>query len=358
MNGSPEASTQTGLPRCAKTSSTAPSNGEGHGRAAPRISAAASVRCRLPPNTISASPIRPRAAGLSASMPSSPMPTMDSQRRNAALCGETGSTRDMRVLILGGTMEARQLAERLAKQSDLAVTLSLAGRTTAPALPPVPVRVGGFGGAQGLADYLLDQKVDVLIDATHPYAAMISMNAAAAAPRARVALLALRRPGWTPIAGDRWIDVADVVGAVQTLGNISRRVFLALGRKEIEPFADAPQHSYLVRSVEAIMPPLKVPHAVYITGRGPFAEADERSLLKQHGIEVIVAKNSGGPATYGKIAAARALGLPVILLRRPLPPPYPPAQAGEGKEGAAVETVDDAVAWLNHASTFAAARGV
>src|SRR5262249_33410144 len=212
-NGPPGAVTQTGLPRCAKTSSAARSKGDGHGRAAPRISAAASARCRLPPNTISASPIRPRATGLSASMPSSPMPTMDSQRRDTALSAETGSTRDMRILILGGTTEARQLAERLAKRADLAVTLSLAGRTTAPALPPVPVRLGGFGGAQGLADYLLDRKIDVLVDATHPYAATISTHAATAAPRARVALLALRRPGWTPIAGDRWIYVADAAGA-------------------------------------------------------------------------------------------------------------------------------------------------
>jgi precorrin-6A/cobalt-precorrin-6A reductase len=285
------------------------------------------------------------------------MPTMDSQRRNAALCGETGSTRDMRVLILGGTMEARQLAERLAKRSDLSVTLSLAGRTTAPVLQPVPVRVGGFGGVQGLADYLLERNIDVLIDATHPYAATISMNAAAAAARARVPLLALRRPGWTPMAGDRWIEVGDAVGAVHALGNVPRRVFLALGRKEIAPFADAPQHSYLVRSVEPVTPPLMVPHAVYITGRGPFAEANERTILEQHCIEVIVAKNSGGPATYGKIAAARALSLPVIMLRRP-PPPYPPPQAGEDREGAAVETVDDAVAWLDHRLALAAARGV
>ena len=253
----------------------------------------------------------------------------------------------MRVLILGGTMEARQLAERLATRADLAVTLSLAGRTTAPASQPVPVHVGGFGGAQGLADYLRDQTIDVVIDATHPYAATISSNAAIAAPRARVALLALHRPGWMPIAGDRWIEVADVAGAVQALGDLPRRVFLALGRKEIEPFADAPQHRYLVRSVEAIMPPLRVPHAVYITGRGPFAEADERGLLTQHRIDVIVAKNSGGPATYGKIAAARALALTVIMLRRPQLPAVE-----------AVESVDDAVAWLDHACTVAAARGV
>jgi precorrin-6A/cobalt-precorrin-6A reductase len=253
----------------------------------------------------------------------------------------------MRILILGGTMEARQLAERLATRSDLVVTLSLAGRTTAPALQPAPVRVGGFGGAKGLADYLLDQKIDVLIDATHPYAAMISANAAAAAPQARVALLALWRPCWRPVAGDRWIEVVDAADAVQALGNRPRCVFLALGRKEIEPFAGAPQHRYLVRSVEAVVPPLAVPNAVYITGRGPFAEADERTMLEQHCIDVIVAKNSGGPATYGKIAAARALSLPVVMLRRPSLPAVE-----------AVETVDDAVAWLDHVSVLAIARGV
>jgi precorrin-6A/cobalt-precorrin-6A reductase len=162
-----------------------------------------------------------------------------------------------------------------------------------------------------------------------------------------VALLALRRAGWTPVPGDRWIEVADAAGAVPALGNIARCVLLALRRQAIEPFVNAPQHRYVVRSVEAIMLPLRVPHAVYITGRGPFAEADERALLEQHRIEVIVAKNSGGPATYSKIAAARALGLPVIMLRRPSLPAV-----------AAVATVDEAVAWLDHRRTFAAMRGV
>jgi len=280
-------------------------------------------------------------------MPSSPMPTMDSQRRDAALSGGTGSTRDMRILILGGTTEARQLAERLAKRTDLTVTLSLAGRTAAPVLQPVPLRVGGFGGAEGLADYLIDQKIGVLIDATHPYAAMISANAANAAPRAGVPLLALRRPGWAPVAADRWVEVDDMASAVLTLGDTSRRVFLALGRKEVEPFADAPQHHYVVRSIEPVVPPLAVPHAVYITGRGPFDEADERGILEQHRIDVIVVKNSGGTATYGKIAAARALGLPVIMLRRPVLP-----------DVEAVETVGDAVAWLDHTLALATARGV
>ena len=253
----------------------------------------------------------------------------------------------MRVLILGGTTEARQLAGRLATRAGLTITLSLAGRTAAPALQPVPVRIGGFGGAEGLADYLRREKIDALVDATHPYAAAISANAAAAASQAGVALVALRRPGWTPVAGDRWTEVDHTADAIQALGVTPRRVFLALGRKEIAPFEAAPQHRYLVRSVDPVVPPLDVPNAVYITARGPFPEAGERALLEQHCIEIIVGKNSGGAATYGKIAAARVLGLPVIMLRRPLAP-----------EMAAVETVEEALGRLDHLSSLATARGV
>ena len=242
-----------------------------------------------------------------------------------------------RILILGGTAEARRLAERLAARADLAVTLSLAGRTASPAAQPVPVRIGGFGGAQGLADYLSVERMNLLIDATHPYAATISANAARAAELANIPLLAVRRPPWVPVAGDRWVEIAGVQGAVRALGSAPRRVFLALGRKEIAPFAGAPQHHYLVRSVDPVDPPLAVPHAIYVTGRGPFDEADDRALLAAHRIEMVVAKNSGGAATYGKIAAARALGLSVILLRRPALPRV-----------SAVETVEAAVAWLDH----------
>jgi precorrin-6A/cobalt-precorrin-6A reductase len=243
-----------------------------------------------------------------------------------------------RILILGGTAQARQLAQRLAGRANLDVTLSLAGRTASPAAQGVPVRSGGFGGVDGLARYLAEERVDVLIDATHPYAAQISANAANAAAQAGTALLALRRPPWTARAGDSWIEVDNVAEAARALGEKPRRVFLALGRNELRPFAGAPHHCYLVRSVDPVEPPLAVPRADYIIGRGPFAEADERALLERHRIDIIVAKNSGGAATYGKIAAARALRLPIILLRRP---PLP--------EGPAVETVEAAVAWLDHA---------
>jgi len=253
----------------------------------------------------------------------------------------------MRILILGGTAEARRLAERLAGRSDLMVTLSLAGRTAAPARQPVPVRVGGFGGASGLADYLSVEHIGALIDATHPYAAVISANAARAARSTGVPLMALRRPPWIPVPGDRWIEVGDIPSAMTALGTTPRRVFLALGRRELAPFVSAPQHHYLVRSVDPVDPPLAVPHAAYVTGRGPFTEIDERALLLTHGIEVVVARNSGGTATYGKIAAARGLGLTVVMLCRP---PMP--------EVSAVETVEDAFAWLDHLSKLRADRGV
>jgi precorrin-6A/cobalt-precorrin-6A reductase len=252
-----------------------------------------------------------------------------------------------KILILGGTAEARMLAQRLAGRADLAVTLSLAGRTAAPAAQGVPVRIGGFGGAAGLADYLLDERIDAMIDATHPYADTISANAIAAAQSANVAFVALRRGPWTAIAGDCWTDVNDSRDAVHALGKESRRVLVALGRQELAPLADAPQHFYLIRSVDPVDPPLDLPHAAYITARGPFDEADERALLLANKIDAVIAKNSGGTATYGKIAAARALGIEVILLRRPPAP-----------EGGAVETIDEAVAWLDHTLTSAAARGV
>jgi precorrin-6A/cobalt-precorrin-6A reductase len=242
-----------------------------------------------------------------------------------------------RILILGGTAEARQLAGRLSHRHDLAITLSLAGRTAAPAEQPVPVRTGGFGGAEGLAAYLAAEQVDVLIDATHPYAAVMSAHAAEAAARSNVRLLALQRRPWTAIAGDQWIEVDAIDDAVLALGSMPRRAFLTVGRRDITAFTAAPQHNYLVRSVDPIDPPLRVPHATYLTARGPFSEADDRELMTQHQINVVVAKNSGGDATYGKIAAARSLGIGVIMLRRPVLPAV-----------AAVETVQEAVEWLDH----------
>jgi precorrin-6A/cobalt-precorrin-6A reductase len=252
----------------------------------------------------------------------------------------------MRILVLGGTLEARLLCERLAQRPALSVTVSLAGRTAAPVAMPVAVRTGGFGGASGLAAYLTDARVDLLIDATHPYAAAISANAAQAARITRVGILALRRPPWLAQAGDRWIEVADMHAAVNALGDAPRRVFLALGRKDLAPFEAAPQHRYLIRSVDPVSPPLAL-HAEYLTARGPFAEADEHALLAANQIDVVVAKNSGGASTYAKIAAARALGLEVIMPRRPPAPDVP-----------SVGSLEDVLAFVDHAVPPLAARGV
>ena len=253
----------------------------------------------------------------------------------------------MRILILGGTAEARALAEALASREEFAVTVSLAGRTAEPLAQKAPVRTGGFSGAEGLAGYLRNERVDALIDATHPYAAAISANAARASETTGVRLLALRRPPWTKVTGDDWIEVENVEEAVRALGQAPKRVFLALGRNELRPFAAAPQHFYLIRSVDPVDPPLAVPDATYVTARGPFSESEDRALLERYNIEVIVAKNSGGVSSYGKIEAARALHLRVIMLRRPALP-----------EVAAVTTVEGVLAFLDHALTPSTARGV
>jgi precorrin-6A/cobalt-precorrin-6A reductase len=275
------------------------------------------------------------------------MPTMDSHRFGEAGSGMVRSARTSRTLILGGTIEARLLADALAKRPGVTVTLSLAGRTANPLPQPVPVRIGGFGGADGLAAYLRDERIDALIDATHPYAATISANAAEAVRATGVPLVALRRKAWTKVDGDSWVEVATMDEAVRALGQAPRRVFLALGRKELQPFTAAPQHVYLIRSVDPVDPPLAVPHAIYIAARGLFSEAEDRALLKRHRIDVVVAKNSGGSATYGKIAAARTLQLPVIMLARPALP-----------EVSSVATVEEALVWLDHAIASSTARGV
>ena len=251
-----------------------------------------------------------------------------------------------RILILGGTTEARELAGALAGRPELDVRISLAGRTAQIVPQPVPLRVGGFGGIEGLARHLDAERIDALIDATHPFASQISRHADAAARARGIPFVTLRRPEWCAQAGDRWTLVDDVPAAVAALGAAPRRVFLALGRKEIAPFERAPQHFYLVRSVDPVDPPLAVRDAVYVLERGPFSAELDRTLLEQHGIDVVVARNSGGDAAYAKIAAARALALPVLLLRRPAAPDVP-----------AVASVAEAVAWLAHVEA-PAARGV
>lgn len=227
------------------------------------------------------------------------------------------------------------------------MTLSLAGRTTSPLAQPVPTRRGGFGGPAGLAAYLRDNRIDALIDATHPFADAISANAIQAASQTGTPLLSLRRPPWRTVPGDRWTQVADAEAAAQALGSEPRHVFLAVGRQEVAAFASRPQHRYVVRTVDPVDPPLDVPHAKYILARGPFTEAQDRELLSSNSIDIVVAKNSGGDATYGKIAAARSLGIRVVLLQRPAE-----------QSGRSVSRVEDAMAWLDHVFAPGMERGV
>lgn len=224
----------------------------------------------------------------------------------------------MHVLILGGTTEARRLAELLAAEpaAGLRVTNSLAGRVSAPRMPPGEVRVGGFGGADGLAAWLREHEVDALIDATHPFAGRISFNAARAAATAHVPLLALRRPGWVSVAGDDWREAGSLEEAARLLPGIGRRVFLTTGRMGLAAFADLTDLWFLVRSVDAPEPP-HPPRMEVLLDRGPFTLDGERELLRRHRIDVVVTKDSGGAATAPKLQAAREAGVPVVVVRRP-----------------------------------------
>ncbi|WP_055565892.1 cobalt-precorrin-6A reductase [Streptomyces atriruber] len=243
----------------------------------------------------------------------------------------------MHVLILGGTTEGRRLAELLADEAGVRVTSSLAGRVAAPRLPPGEVRVGGFGGAEGLAAWLAAHHVDALIDATHPFAGTISFNAAKAAAVAHVPLLALRRPGWVAAEGDDWHEVGSLDLAARALPALGERVFLTTGRMGLAAFAgpELGAHWFLVRSVDAPEPPFPARMDVLLD-RGPFTLDGEREVLRSHRIDVLVTKDSGGAATAPKLVAAREAGIPVVVVRRPAGP--------EGVTG--VATPEEAIAWV------------
>ncbi len=222
------------------------------------------------------------------------------------------------MLILGGSTEATALARALAGRDDLDARLSLAGRTRAPAPQPLPTRVGGFGGAAGLAAHLRAEAIDLLVDATHPFAARMSANARLAASEVGVPLLRVGRPPWRAGADDRWEEVPDMAAAAVALGAAPRRVFLTVGRLQLAAFAAAPQHHYLVRTIDPPRMGHGLPDAVVVAARPPFDLASEHRLMVKHRVDVLVTKNSGGEAAAPKLAAARALGLPVILVRRPM----------------------------------------
>ena len=240
------------------------------------------------------------------------------------------ATDPMRVLVLGGTTEASALVARLAAEPEIAATLSLAGRTTEPRPEPVATRIGGFGGAEGLARWLAENGIAAVIDATHPFAARISANAAEACRVGAVPLLAVRRPAWARQPGDEWREVPTVAACVEALGSAPRRVFLTIGRQEVSAFVRAPQHAYVVRTIEPVGDALPVPNIVTVSARGPFTLEDETRFMREAAIEVLVTKNSGGAATYPKIEAARRLGLPVVIVARPALPDLPSVEDAAG----------------------------
>jgi precorrin-6A/cobalt-precorrin-6A reductase len=223
------------------------------------------------------------------------------------------------ILLLGGTTQASALAQLLA-QAGMKATFSYAGRTGQPRAQPVPVRIGGFGGVEGLAHYLRDNWITHLVDATHPFAAKMSAHAVAAAQMADVPLMALTRPAWMPGAGDDWTHVSDIAGAVAALASPARRIMLALGRMHVDAFAAQPQHHYLLRFVDAPAIPPALPRHNLVVDRGPFTVEADTQLMHDHGIDLLLCKNAGGSGAEAKLIAARALGLPVLLIDRPVLP--------------------------------------
>jgi len=235
------------------------------------------------------------------------------------------------VLILGGTAEARQLAGRLADRGGLQTISSLAGRVRDPVLPAGEVRIGGFGGADGLADWLIAHDVAAVVDATHPFAQGISANAAAACARTGTPLLGLTRPPWTPGEHDAWHEAGSLEDAARLLPSLGRRAFLTTGRQGLAVFAPLEQTWFLIRCVDPPSGPL--PRACEVVlARGPYDAGAERALMREHRIDVLVTKNSGGGLTSGKLDAARELGIPVIMVARPPLPKVPRCESPDQAE--------------------------
>lgn len=243
----------------------------------------------------------------------------------------------MRVLLLGGTTEASMLAEMLADDRRFAAILSLAGVTRRPALPRIAHRIGGFGGIDGLSDWMRARGTHVLIDATHPYAVQMSRHAAVAAAKAGIPWLRIDRPAWTARAGDHWTHVRDGEAAARALGAVPRRVLLTLGSKGLAPFRRTPMHHYVIRCIDAPDAELLPPDHRLLLARGPFTLEAETALLAAHRIDILVSKNSGGIATAAKLDAARHAGLPVLMIERT------PCTGGEPR----VATAAEAMRWLD-----------
>jgi precorrin-6A/cobalt-precorrin-6A reductase len=248
-----------------------------------------------------------------------------------------------RLLILGGTGDAVKLVARAIDLPGLEVITTLAGRTNNPKTVVGTVRVGGFGGEAGLVEYLQKQKIDLIIDATHPFAAQISWHVAGAATTVGIPWLMLVRPAWTRSRSvghaespeDDWIEVERIETAVKAIPASAERIFITIGRQQLAPFASLIDKWCLMRSIDPPDPSIPLPPGKLLLDRGPFSLEGERELLREYRIQAIVSKNSGGDATYAKIIAARELGIPVVMIQRPIEP-----------EGDRVADVASAIEWL------------
>ena len=225
-----------------------------------------------------------------------------------------------RLLILGGTGDAARLAAQTVDIAGLETITSIAGRTNQPSGVASEIRIGGFGGAAGLVEYLQMMNIDLVIDATHPFAAQISWNAAQAAETVGIPLLMIVRPAWARISLDDWIEVESIQAAVAAIPATVERIFLTIGRQQLAPFAILTDRWCLMRSIDPPSTDTPLPPGKMLLDRGPFSLAQERQLLQEHRIQAIVSKNSGGDATYAKIIAARELGIPVVMVQRPMMP--------------------------------------
>lgn len=225
--------------------------------------------------------------------------------------------RALRTLLLGGTSEAWDLAAFLADRQDVITISSLAGRVHQPRMPKGIVRIGGFGGVNGLIDFLQTNEIDAVIDATHPFAVRISRNAETACRELGVPLFALGRTAWSATEDDDWHEVTDFYAAAEYVDRTPSRVLLSIGRQELTAFAACTRASFIIRAIEKPQPPLPLNH-ILVLQRGPFDLDHELNLLRQYSIDRVVSKNSGGTSTYAKILAARKLKIPVVIIKRPV----------------------------------------
>jgi len=248
----------------------------------------------------------------------------------------------MKLLILGGTVEARQVATQIYQtHPNILLITSLAGATKTTPKVPGEIHIGGFGGVDGLTDYLQNNRIDAVIDATHPFALTITNHGVQSCHKVKVPYLRLDRPRWIVPTDTDVIFTLDADEAARLIARTSKSAFLTIGRKDLVAFESLKKVKLLVRAIEQPDPNLNLEQTTFVTARPPFALVDEMNLMRNHQIDTLVSKDSGGDSTRAKLDAAAQLGIRIILLRRPPPP-----------DGDCVSTINDALAWLTKQGTF------